>query len=228
MIPWMLAFAGGSCSGKTTVRKAVANSFLASGIPALDIRFDNYYRDQSRLSPAEREAVNYDDPATVDLALLRRNLRKLRVGDVAEGPLYDMRTHTHEEGRSILYHPRPIVIVDGIFAFLLDNKQEDAGGDDGQPVFHRRIYFEADAEKCLERRIKKDIEDRGRTKKQAQKQWSETVYPGFLKYVEPQRSRADVVLTWNHPIEENQAWIQKLFTYLVAEYQTFRKTHPLD
>lgn len=222
----MLALGGGSCSGKTTARKLVAEHFREAGIETLDIRFDNYYRDQGHLSVAERENVNYDNPATVDLAWLRRNLQLLRQGEIVEAPLYTMKTHTRDRSRTSLCYPKHVIIVDGIFAFKADEKQDGIEDDDGAPLFDMKIYFEADKEKCLERRIKRDIEERGRTKAQARRQWNETVYPGFLTYLQPERDRAHMVLTWNHPIEENEKYAKLLFDYLLKKYHVFRAENP--
>ncbi len=228
MRPWMLAFGGGSGSGKTTVRKLVAEHFRKAGRVLLDIRFDNYYRDQSYLPRAERDRVDYDDPATVDLALLRRNLQLLRQGESVQNvPLYDMKSHTRL-GYNALYLSREneIILVDGIFSLLLDDPQDDGKYDDGKLVFDFRVFFEADREMCLERRIERDVKERGRKKAQAKRQWEETVYPGFLRYVMPQRERADVVVEWKHEKKENEEMARQLFKFLHERYLEFRTVHP--
>lgn len=180
--PLVVGIAGGTGSGKTTV----ANK-LAAAIPpgrCVTIEHDAYYRDQSHLSFEERMQVNYDHPASLESSLLATHLRELRAGNPVEVPIYDFATHTRKsESRRV--HPAPLIIVEGIlvFAEAMLREQMDI-----------KIYVDTDADIRLIRRIRRDLEVRGRTFQSVRDQYYATVRPMHLEYVEPTKRWADLIV----------------------------------
>lgn len=229
-MPYIIGFAGGSGSGKTTAVNLVAEHFRSAGVETLVLGFDNYYRDQSYLTPAERAQLDYDNPDTLDLALLRENVIRLRDGAFSvEEPQYDFKTHTRrrlpELGKpenecsyqNVARLTKPVIIVDGLFTLLLEKEGEE------EPVLHYQIFMETKGDMCLERRTIRDLEYRGRSRRRTAEQWQATVKPGYLRFVRAQREQADEIVSWDHPEEENQKQGRELFERLWRRYTDFQE-----
>lgn len=180
--PLIIGIAGGTGSGKTTV----ANK-LAAAIPqgrCILIEHDSYYRDRSELLPRLRGAVNYDHPDALESELLAQHLVQLRAGRAVDIPIYDYVTHTRRrETRRV--EPSPVIIVEGILVFVepLLREQLDI-----------KIFVDTDADIRLIRRIRRDLEQRGRTFQSVREQYYTTVRPMHLQYVEPSKRWADLII----------------------------------
>ena len=148
------------------------------------IDHDAYYRDQSALSPAERAVLNYDHPSSLESALLAEHLRALRDGHAVEVPIYDFATHSRRpETRRVA--PAPVIIVEGILVFVEAAVREQ---------MDVKIFVDTDADIRLMRRIRRDLEQRGRTFTSIRDQYYATVRPMHLEYVEPSKRWADLIV----------------------------------
>lgn len=178
----VVGIAGGTGSGKTTVARR-----LAAAMPpgrCVTIEHDAYYRDQSHLAPADREHINYDHPDSLDSVLLAEHLKQLRAGRAVEVPLYDFATYT----RLLETHrvaPCRVVIVEGILVLSEAVLREQ---------FDIKIFVDTDADIRLMRRIRRDLEQRGRTFQSVRDQYYATVRPMHLLYVEPSKRWADLII----------------------------------
>lgn len=178
----VVGIAGGTGSGKTTVARR-----LAAAMPpgrCVTIEHDAYYRDQSHLAPADREHINYDHPDSLDSVLLAEHLKQLRAGRAVEVPLYDFATYT----RLLETHrvaPCRVVIVEGILVLSEAVLREQ---------FDIKIFVDTDADIRLMRRIRRDLEHRGRTFAQVRKQYYETVRPMHMAFVEPSKRFSDIIV----------------------------------
>jgi uridine kinase len=180
--PLIIGIAGGSGSGKTTIAAKLAAAIPAGRCVVID--HDAYYRDQGALPPEERDLVNYDHPASLESSLLAEHLGLLRAGDTVELPIYDFHTHTRKvETRRVV--PAPVVIVEGILVFVEAVVREQ---------LDIKIFVDTDADIRLIRRIRRDLEQRGRTFQSVRDQYYATVRPMHLEYVEPSKRWADVIL----------------------------------
>jgi uridine kinase len=180
--PFVLGIAGGSGSGKTTISRAILEA-LPTGAGIL-LEQDHYYRSQSHLPFVERELVNYDHPDALETELLIAHLDALRDGRAIDRPTYDFAVHDRAaEGLRI--EPAPVVVVEGILV-LADERL--------RARFDARVYVDTDADIRLMRRIRRDLEHRGRTFAQVRKQYYETVRPMHLAFVEPSKRFADVII----------------------------------
>jgi len=180
--PYVLGIAGGSGSGKTTVARAILEA-LPPGSGIL-LEQDHYYRSQSQLPFEERERVNYDHPDALETELLVEHLDALREGRAIVRPSYDFATHDRSP-EGLRMSPAPVVIVEGILV-LADERLRSR--------FDAKVYVDTDADIRLMRRIRRDLEHRGRTFAQVRKQYYETVRPMHLAFVEPSKRFADVIL----------------------------------
>jgi uridine kinase len=180
--PLIVGVAGGTGSGKTTVAHK-----LASAMPpgrCVTIEHDAYYIDQGHLPPEERALINYDHPASLESSLLAEHLRELRAGRAVDVPIYDFATHTRRAERRHVA-PAPVVIVEGILVFV------EAALRDQMDI---KIFVDTDADIRLMRRIRRDLEQRGRTFESVRAQYYATVRPMHLEHVEPSKRWADLIV----------------------------------
>lgn len=178
--PVVVAIAGCSGSGKTTLAVELARTLGGVHFP-----LDNYYRDLTHLPPAERALQNMDDPAIIESPLLASHIAALARGEAIERPLYDFATYARAEGRTETVRPERFLLVEGIFALYYPELL---------PLCDLRVYVEAPDEICFERRLRRDIEQRGRTPESVRRQYETTVRPTSLAYVRPSAANAHLTI----------------------------------
>jgi uridine kinase len=179
--PLLVAVAGGTGSGKTTLTRELA---AALGESVVVIEHDWYYLDRSHLEPDERKHVNYDEPGALDNELLIRQLDALRHGSAISAPQYDFSTHTRATvGRDI--QPAPVVVVEGILVLAIPALAA---------AFDLTIFVDTDADIRLLRRIRRDLLERGRSLDSVEEQYVRTVRPMHLLHVAPSRARAHLIV----------------------------------
>lgn len=182
VVPHVLGIAGGSGSGKSTISRSILEA-LPKGSGVL-LEQDHYYRSQSHLPLEERERVNYDHPDALELDLLCQHLDALRAGRPIDRPTYDFSLHDRAK-TGLRMEPAPVIVVEGILA-LADERL--------RARFDVKIFVDTDADIRLMRRIRRDLEHRGRSFAQVRKQYYETVRPMHLAFVEPSKRFADIIV----------------------------------
>jgi uridine kinase len=178
--PVVLAIAGCSGSGKTTLAAELART-----LNGVHFHFDNYYRDLSHLPMAERARQNFDDPALIESQLLAAHLRALARGESIERPVYDFATYIRYPHKTETVRPGAFLLVEGLFALHYAELL---------PIYQLRIYVDTPDELCFERRLKRDLEERGRTPESVRMQYEATVRPSSLAIVRPSAIHADLVI----------------------------------
>jgi uridine kinase len=180
--PLIVGIAGGTGSGKTTVANKLAAAMPPGRCTTLD--HDAYYFDQGHLPPEERATINYDHPSALESALLATHLRELRAGRAVEVPIYDFATHTRRrETRHVA--PAPVIVVEGILVFAEAALREQ---------MDVKIFVDTDPDIRLMRRIRRDLEHRGRSFQSVRDQYYATVRPMHLEHVEPSKRWADLIV----------------------------------
>jgi uridine kinase len=182
---YIVAVGGPSCAGKTELAKRLAHDLVGSVL-----LLDSYYRDLSALSPAERAAVNFDDPSALDHELLVEQLRAIRRGEIIERPIYDFATHTRVPARES-FAAHQFVIVEGLFALYWPELRELAT---------TKVFVTAPDDVCFSRRQRRDVVERGRTAESVRTQFTQTVQPMASLYVRPTSRYADLVLSGEQPL----------------------------
>ncbi len=182
MRPMLLGIAGGTGSGKTTVSRRIVGA-LPAGQSAL-VQHDFYYKDRSHQSQAERDLINFDEPDALDNELLVAQLHALREGQAIEAPQYDFSTHTRTTATKRI-EPAPIVVVEGILLFCVPALRD---------AFDLRIFVDTDDDIRLLRRIKRDVQERGRDVPSIERQYLETVRPMHRLHVAPTRIFAHLII----------------------------------
>ena len=182
MGPIVIAVAGGTASGKTTVANEILRRVGAEHIAC--IPHDAYYRDLSHLPPSERANVNFDHPDSLETDLLIQHVKDLRAGRAVEIPVYDFTNHTRTQ-RTRRVEPARVILVEGILVFVEPELRE---------LFDVKLYVDSDADERFIRRLRRDIEKRGRTVESVCRQYLGTVRPMHLEFVEPSKRYADVII----------------------------------
>jgi len=182
MRPIVIAVAGGTGSGKTTVAREILERVGTQHIAY--IPHDAYYRDLSHLTPQERAQVNFDHPDSLETELLVEHLKKLRAGQSVEIPVYDFTTHTRTS-HTRRVEPAPVVLVEGILVFAAPELRR---------LFDVKIYVDTDADVRFIRRLQRDIQERGRTVESVCEQYLSTVRPMHLEFVEPSKRYANIII----------------------------------
>ena len=177
----VIGIAGGTGSGKTTLMKNLIARF-AGDVTVLS--HDNYYKRHDELPYEERCKLNYDEPAALETDLMARHLEALRRGESILCPVYDFAVHNRSD-ETVRIVPQRVIIVEGILIF--ENRQL-------RDLMDIKIFVDTDADVRLCRRIKRDVNKRGRTLESVLLQYQQTVKPMHEKYVEPSKRFADIVV----------------------------------
>ncbi len=178
----IIGICGGTGSGKTTIARRIVESVGAENVVLVEQ--DSYYRNLSDMPLDERHHANFDHPDSIDSDLLVNHLKRLRNGQPIEMPLYDFVSHTRqEESETIL--PKPVVIVEGILIFA-----ESAVLD----LLDVRVFVDTPDDVRLIRRLRRDVQERGRSFERTLWQYEHTIRPMHFEFVEPSKRHADIII----------------------------------
>ncbi|HAQ4815121.1 uridine kinase [Enterococcus faecium] len=180
--PIIIGVTGGSGSGKTSVSRAIFNNFPDHSIMMLEQ--DSYYKDQSHLSFEERLNTNYDHPFAFDNDLLIQHVGDLLNYKAIEKPVYDYVAHTRSQA-TIIQEPKEVIILEGI-PILEDERLRD--------LMDIKVYVDTDDDIRIIRRIKRDMEERGRTLDSVIEQYLTVVKPMYHQFIEPTKRYADIIV----------------------------------
>jgi uridine kinase len=178
---FILGVAGGSGSGKTYFAQELKD---ALGEHATIVYQDNFYIDQSHRFDHDGGSVNFDHPESLDLRLLAKCLSELKSGQSTKIPIYDFKTHTRVK-EHLDVRPTSIVIVDGILIFHPDYLRDQ---------FDEMIFFDTPESLRYERRLERDVNERGRTPDGVLAQFLKQVKPMHDQFVEPSKAHAHTVV----------------------------------
>ena len=177
----VLGIAGGTGSGKTTLMNNLIRRY---GDSVTVLSHDNYYRRRDELTYEQRCLINYDEPAALETELMAVHLDELRHGNAIDCPVYDFTQHNRSD-ETVRIEPKPVIIVEGILIF------------ENQPLrdlMDIKIFVDTDADVRLCRRIKRDVNQRGRSLESVLTQYQETVKPMHEMYVEPSKKYANIIV----------------------------------
>jgi uridine kinase len=178
----LIGIAGGSASGKTMVAERITGQLGSRKI--VTIKQDSYYRDISHLPLEERRRQNFDHPDAIDRELLAEQLRTLLQGGAIRMPVYDFKRHLRLKKTEPIFGAQ-IIIVEGIL--ILDDPVLRA-------LMDIKVYIDTDPDTRLLRRIQRDVTERGRTLESVIAQYTGTVRPMHLQFVEPSKRFADIII----------------------------------
>jgi uridine kinase len=161
---------------------------------AVVIGLDAYYRDQSDETEA---SIQVDIPDALDQPLIVSQLRALLRGEPIERPVYDYVNHSRT-ARTERIEPAANVVVEGLFTFYWEEVLE---------LIDTRVFVFAEPGVCLERRIDRDVRERGRTREEVEEMWQSRVLPMYVRYVHPTRPLASIQLDGTRPADDLAAGV---------------------
>ncbi|CAI9266875.1 unnamed protein product [Lactuca saligna] len=168
----LVGVAGPSGAGKTVFTDKVLNFMPSIAV----ITMDNY-NDATRIVDG-----NFDDPRLTDYDTLLDNIRGLKEGNAVDVPIYDFKSSSRIGYRKVEVPSSRIVIIEGIYALseklrpLLDLRVSVTGG----------VHFD------LVKRVLRDIQRVGQEPEEIIHQISETVYPMYKAFIEPDLQTAHI------------------------------------
>jgi uridine kinase len=183
--PVVVGIAGCSGSGKTTLAAALART-----LGGIHFHIDTYYRDLAHLPLEERARQNFDHPSLIESPLLVAHIAALSRGETIQRPLYDFASYTRVLGPNGIgltetVRPSAYLLIEGIFALHFTELL---------PFYSLSIYIDTPDELCFERRLQRDIIERGRTPELVHQQYEATVRPSSVAFVRPSARNANLTV----------------------------------
>lgn len=201
---YIIGISGASGSGKSTFAKNLAQKFPKDTV--LIIAQDAYYKDLCGMSLEEKSNQNFDHPNSIDFKLLKEHLSELKKGTKINQPIYNFNTHSRTQNTNEI-SAHKIIIVEG--TLLLSQKLIYTD-------FDCKIFVKLEEQNCLERRINRDILERGRSKEDVLKQYYATVKPMHDKFIAPSELNADLVV----PGLNNESQIDYMYNVILKKLNT--------
>ena len=181
----IIGIAGGTGCGKTTVVNTILKELPQDEVVV--ISQDSYYKDTTHLSYDERVKINFDHPRSIDFDLLVNHLNELKKGNPIQQPVYSFVQH-NRTGDSVLTKPRKVIIVEGILILTHPEIRD---------LFDIKIFVHADSDERLIRRLKRDINERGRDIEEVLTRYQNTLKPMHQQFIEPMKEYADIIIPNN-------------------------------
>ncbi len=178
----IIGIAGGTGSGKTTVVRKIIERLPKGEVAVLPQ--DSYYRDSSHLPLEKRQEINFDHPNSIEFELLQEHLKQLKTGLAIDQPIYSYLTCTRSE-ETIPVQPTEVVIIEGILALTQPELRD---------LMDIKVFVDCDADDRLNRVIKRDIVERGRSVDKVLARYEETLKPMHLQFIEPTKRYADIIV----------------------------------
>lgn len=180
--PFIVGVAGGSGSGKTYFARELVQTL---GPDVCEIVYqDNFYIDQSHKFDYDGGSVNFDHPDSIDFSCLADCLSQLKSGKPTEIPVYDFATHKRQK-HTLRIEAKPVILVDGILIFHADPVRQ---------IFDDLIFFDTPEELRFQRRLDRDVKERGRTPEGVRNQFEAQVKPMHDQFVQPSKVHARTIV----------------------------------
>ena len=178
----IIGIAGGTGSGKTTVVNKIVKELPTDEVCV--ISQDSYYNATDNLSYDERTKINFDHPRAIDFDLIIRHLKDLKKGKTIDQPVYSFVSHNRTTD-VIKTHPRKVVVIEGILIFNNEELRD---------LFDIKIFVHADTDERLIRRVRRDINERGRDVNEVLSRYQDTLKPMHQQFIEPTKNYADLII----------------------------------
>lgn len=199
----IIGISGGSGAGKTTIVRKITEIVSDFVI----IPEDSYYKSADEIplrsnavrragpqftgtlpqGPISNENIsefNFDRPDAFDHELLLQHLKALKELRPIDIPQYDF-VHHRRTGTTVRVEPKKLVLFDGIMIYC-DGSIRD--------LIDLKLFVDTPDDIRFIRRLKRDIEERGRTVDSVIRQYLEVVRPGHYEFVEPTKLYADLII----------------------------------
>jgi uridine kinase len=102
------------------------------------------------------------------------------------------------------------VIIEGLFIFYREDISEH---------FNLKLFVEAQEHLQLERRLKRDTQERNIPADYVQYQWANHVMPAYRQYLEPYKTKADIIINNNEHFGNSLKVVEDHFRWLLEMRQ---------
>ena len=191
MRPHIIGIAGPSSSGKTALARQLVDRLPGTAIVSLD----SYYRGMEEIPLEERKQVNFDHPNALDWQLLQQHLQAIVAGQAFDEPVYSFADYARTNVTRRI-EPAEFVIVEGLFVLYWPELRA---------MLDTRVYVETDPGVCFNRRLLRDVAERGRTPESVCEQYERTVRPSAEWFVHPTKKFATLVVSGEEPLTQSTA-----------------------
>ncbi len=195
--PYLIGITGGSCSGKTSIALGLARCL--DDLQPVVVPLDSYYFDLEHIPEEERARYNFDHPGAIDFDMFENHLVRLLDGKEVLVPVYDYESHTRAPSGEWIPvdqggEGQRVMIIEGLHVFYSPAVRE---------LLDLKIFVDISKAVSLNRRVERDVHERGRTPESVVQQFQRHVVPMYEEYVEPTREFADLVVDGDRPLEES-------------------------
>ena len=189
-VKFVVGITGGSGVGKTTLIKSLYDEFAGR---VTTFSLDNYYRPKHEQAIDENGVINFDLPSALNQEDLRKDVENLVNGDAIKQKVYGFNNPSNEENFQVI-EPNELLLIEGLFVMHYEFLR---------PLLDYKVYLKVDEHLQLERRLKRDVEERNYSKDDVLYQWHNHVIPSYANYVKPYRGEADLIITNNESFDDN-------------------------
>lgn len=189
-VKFIVGITGGSGVGKTTLIDGLNREFEGR---VTTFSLDNYYKPKTEQDLDENGVINFDLPSALDLDKMKKDFDALRLGNSIEQSVYQFNNPVNGNQVNLL-EPKSLLIVEGLFVMHYDFIK---------PLLDYSVYLSVDADLQLERRLKRDVQERNYSEEDVRYQWQNHVLPCYESYVKPYKVEADLIITNNERFDEN-------------------------
>ncbi|SDE69148.1 uridine kinase [Mucilaginibacter pineti] len=190
--PYIIGIAGGSGSGKTFFLKCFLEHFTAEEV-CLVSQDDYYIPVAHNMTPEENKLYNFDLPSTIDNLHFQEDIGKLLNKETILKPEYTFNNPTAIP-KILEIKPAPIMIVEGLF--ILHFKEISK-------LLDMKVFIDADEDIALQRRIKRDLIERGYSYDDVMYKWINHVVPAYKEFLLPYKDECDKVITNNTHVADD-------------------------
>lgn len=183
MNPIIIGIAGGSASGKSSIAKKLKEKYIETQSVVI-LRMDDYYNDQKDVPMEVRVKTNYDHPFAFDMKLLVQDIKRLKNGETINKPVYDFMNHTRSQFSEEI-RPSDVIVIEGLMT--LDNEEL-------REMLDIKVFVDTEADVRFIRRLKRDVNQRGREMENVIDQYINTVRVMHEQFVEPSKRHADIII----------------------------------
>lgn len=203
----IIAITGASGSGKSHLTNHLFDA-LCGRVNLAIIHEDSYYRDQSHVPFAQRHDVNYDHPKSLEHELLALHLQRLKAGEPIDVPEYDYSQHNRTSVTTRV-EPNNLILIEGIL--LLSDPEL-------RSLFDLTVFVDTPLDVCFNRRLARDVVERGRTEESVRTQFETTVKPMFFEYIEPNKEYAELMISGESDVSSMLAQVQEHLSSIANPY----------
>lgn len=203
--PYLVGVTGGSASGKTSFLREIGTLFGKHEVCILSQ--DNYYKPTEMQPIDENGNINFDLPECIDLEAFKQDMLELYSGRDVKRREYRFQ-HEEQLGEWQHFPTAPIIIIEGLFIFYREDISQH---------FNLKIFVETQEDIQLQRRLKRDTEERNIPEDYVHYQWSKHVMPAYRKYLEPYKSKADIIINNNEHFKNSLRVVEDHFRWKLCE-----------